>query len=177
MVIERGCDRFPISERPWPPLPPTLLHLRLRSTEVLRNAGVIWRFAVCVRVTMAVSLCSCFVNHIIFVCFASFSISVILQVPELKLAAKLLKFWPVFCFTESTCTCMNAKLHAWTLNYMQWKAHIYLSINSFTSLGIKGVKKQSSIFIRENVKLPSLVGTISFRLLLNNFMLGWKMHT
>ena len=44
-----------------------------------------------------------------------------------------------------------------------------------TSLGVKGLKKQSSNFMREKVRFPSVVGTISFRELRTNLTEGCRM--
>ncbi len=46
--------------------------------------------------------------------------------------------------------------------------------NSLTSFGMKGWKKQSIIFNMENVRLESIVGTISFMFPRRNSMAGCK---
>ena len=45
-------------------------------------------------------------------------------------------------------------------------------LHHLTSLGMKGVKKQSNILNMENVKLESMVDTISFMLCRRNSMAG-----
>ena len=45
---------------------------------------------------------------------------------------------------------------------------------TITSLGIKGLKKQSRIFVREKVRFPFVVATISLSELLTTFMEGYK---
>ena len=56
------------------------------------------------------------------------------------------------------------------------KSFPYNNSRHLTSFGMKGVKKQSNILNMENVKLESMVDTISFMLWRRNSMAGWMMN-
>ncbi len=47
-------------------------------------------------------------------------------------------------------------------------------VHCTSSCGMKGLKKQSSIRMREQVRLPSTVGTISLAFLRMNLILGYR---